>query len=208
MILKNIKKKKQIKKEIKKFFSDQNFNGKIEYIDHHLSHLASAYYCSDFKNSICLSIDGFGDFASLAYGFASENNIKIDKKIYFPHSLGILYQAVTQYLGFDKYGDEYKVMGLSSYGTATYKNQLSKLFKIKKNFEFELDTKYFNHHVKDITINSNQQFDYMDLFNSEFEKIIGFEKRNKNTKIESYHINLAKSVQEIYENYLINIINF
>ena len=206
--LKNIKKKKQIKKEIKKIFSDQNFNGKIEYIDHHLSHLASAYYCSDFKNSICLSIDGFGDFASLAYGFASENNIKIDKKIYFPHSLGILYQAVTQYLGFDKYGDEYKVMGLSSYGTATYKNQLSKLFKIKKNFEFELDTKYFNHHIKDITINSNQQFDYMDLFNSEFEKIIGFEKRNKNTKIESYHINLAKSVQEIYENYLINIINF
>ena len=63
-----------------------------------------------------LSIDGFGDFASCAWGMSKNLNLKIDNKIYFPHSLGIFYQAMTQYLGFKNYGDEYKVMGLSSYG--------------------------------------------------------------------------------------------
>tara|TARA_A100001015_G_scaffold306790_1_gene401617 strand:+ start:1648 stop:3369 length:1722 start_codon:yes stop_codon:yes gene_type:complete len=206
--IKNIKRKTQIKNEILNNFKDQEFNGKIIYVDHHLSHIASAYYCSNFNDSICLSIDGFGDFASLAYGFASNNEIKIDKKIYFPHSIGIFYQAVTQYLGFNKYGDEYKVMGLSSYGKPIYKEKLLELIKIKPSCEFQLNLNYFNHFKKDITMNLNQQFQYKNLFNKNFENLIGFQKRADNQKVEDFHIDLAKSAQQVYEDYLINAIKF
>jgi carbamoyltransferase len=94
-----------------KEFPGQRFAGKFHHIEHHLAHLSSAFHVSPFEEAVVASIDGFGDFSSAAWGVAQGTDIKIDGRVHFPHSLGIFYQALTQYLGFPHYGDEYKVMG-------------------------------------------------------------------------------------------------
>ena len=163
----NSKKKLDLKNYISKIDSKNEFNGSIKYIDHHESHIASSLFFNNFNECVNLSIDGFGDFASCAWGYSIENNIKLDKKIYFPHSLGIFYQAMTQYLGFKSYGDEYKVMGLSSYGEPKYVNEVSKM--IKKDKEgFKLNLDYFLHHKKSILSTSNDQAIYKNLYSKKF----------------------------------------
>lgn len=99
----------------------QNFknNCKLLKINHHLSHLSSGYFDSTYDEAINVSVDAFGDFASFTWGKAKDGNINIDGQILFPNSLGVFYEAFTQYLGFRNYGDEYKIMGLSSYGKPT-----------------------------------------------------------------------------------------
>ena len=89
---------------------------KFHRVEHHQAHLASAFFVSPFERAALLSADGLGDFASTMWGTGSGNRMKIDGAIAFPHSLGLFYSAVTQYLGFLKFGDEYKVMGLGAYG--------------------------------------------------------------------------------------------
>lgn len=132
-------------------FPDQDFKGKLLPIEHHLAHLASAFDCSPFKRAVAVSIDGFGDFASGAYGvgegFALETKLSIDGHAYFPHSLGIFYQAMTQYLGFMNYGDEYKVMGLAPYGKPTRADEVRKLLAHKADGSYELSLDYFRHHT-------------------------------------------------------------
>ncbi|HYC45734.1 MAG TPA: carbamoyltransferase N-terminal domain-containing protein, partial [Burkholderiales bacterium] len=113
--LRNKRERASIKELLAKTF-DGTFSGRIHFIEHHLAHLASAYYVSPFREAAVVSVDGFGDFASAAWGFGNGDSLRLDSKVYFPHSLGIFYQALTQYLGFPHYGDEYKVMGLAAYG--------------------------------------------------------------------------------------------
>ena len=103
----------------------------MHYIDHHLSHIASAYYPSGFEDAVGLSIDGFGDFASICIAKCSNGKIKFLKKYLFPHSLGVFYESFTQLMGFKNYGDEYKMMGLSSFGKAEYYDLILKKFLIK-----------------------------------------------------------------------------
>ena len=135
---------------------------------------------------------------SCAWGHSTENNIKLDKKIYFPHSLGIFYQAMTQYLGFKNYGDEYKVMGLSSYGEPKYVNEVSKL--IKKDKEgFKLNLDYFLHHKKSILSTNNDQAIYKNLYSKKLIELLGDERKN-DEKITKKHMDLAKSIQTVYEN--------
>src|SRR6201997_709506 len=83
------------------------------------AHLASAFFASPFKEAAVVSVDGFGDFASAAWGSGHDTALSLDGRVLFPHSLGIFYQAMTQYLGFPHYGDEYKLMGLAAYGGAS-----------------------------------------------------------------------------------------
>ena len=143
----NSKKKLNISKLLSNIDKENKFNGKIKFVDHHESHIASSLFFSKFQKCANISIDGFGDFASCAYGLYHNGNLKIDYKVSFPHSLGIFYQSLTQYLGFKSYGDEYKLMGLSSYGKPKYLNEISKLiFKTPKGFKLNL--KYFVHQKK------------------------------------------------------------
>ena len=97
---------------------DQRLRAEVRHIEHHLAHLGSAFLVSPFEDAVAVSVDGFGDFASAAWGVGRGNRIEVEDKVYFPHSLGIFYQALTQYLGFPNYGDEYKLMGLAPYGDA------------------------------------------------------------------------------------------
>jgi carbamoyltransferase len=202
----NSSKKYNIKQYISKIDNKKIFLGKIMFIDHHESHIASSLFFNDFNECVNLSIDGFGDFASCAWGFSKNQKLKIDEKVYFPHSLGIFYQAMTQYLGFKNYGDEYKVMGLSSYGRPKHVDLISKLIN-KKNDSFELNLEYFMHHKKKIqSINDLGQATYSNLYSKKLIDLLG-EERKIGEEITVEHMNLAKSIQTVYENIFFHILN-
>ncbi|MGB6657846.1 MAG: carbamoyltransferase N-terminal domain-containing protein, partial [Xanthobacteraceae bacterium] len=129
--------------------SDRPFVGSVEYVEHHLAHLASAFYPSPFREATVVSVDGFGDFASAAWGRGRDTSLSLDGRVLFPHSLGIFYQAMTQYLGFAHYGDEYKLMGLAAYGNSSCRQEVEKLLSLKSDGTFALDLKYFRHHRED-----------------------------------------------------------
>ena len=116
-------------------------------IEHHAAHLSSAFHVSPFAEAVVVSLDGFGDFASAAWGIGLETEIRLDGRILFPHSLGIFYEALTRYLGFPNYGDEYKIMGLAPYGDPTYLDRLRRLMRLRPDGRFELDLRYFRHHA-------------------------------------------------------------
>jgi len=126
--------------------------GKIHHIEHHLAHLGSSFFVSPFNHAAVVSVDGFGDFASTMWGHGEGINISISDKVYFPHSLGLFYLAITQYLGFPNYGDEYKVMGLAPYGKPTQLEKMRKILKVFPGGAFELDLQYFQHHSEGITM--------------------------------------------------------
>ena len=115
-----IKKRSNIRTHISKAFLGAKLRGKIHAIEHHTAHLSSAFHVSPFDDAVIVSVDGFGDFASSAWGIGKGTNINLEDKVYFPHSLGIFYQSLTQFLGFHNYGDEYKVMGLAPYGKPVF----------------------------------------------------------------------------------------
>ena len=202
----NSKKKIGLSKLLSQVDEKRSFRGKISFVDHHESHIASSLLFSKFEKCANLSVDGFGDFASCAYGLYQNKELKVDYKVSFPHSLGIFYQALTQYLGFRSYGDEYKLMGLSSYGKPKYLNEISQIiFKTPKGFKLNL--KYFNHHKKKIFyVNSKGQYVYENLYSDELRKLLG-EERSKKEKIEQKHLDLAKSVQTTYEQILFHLLD-
>jgi len=203
----NTKVKFSVKDSLNLIDNNFSFRGKIKYIDHHLSHLASSFYYSPFREAVNVSVDGFGDFASCSWGTTNKNNIlQIDDKIFFPHSLGIFYQALTQYLGFKNYGDEYKVMGLSSYGNPTYVELISNLIYFEKKFKFKLNLNYFLHHKKKILSIRNGSPIYTNLYSEELEKLLGPERKN-GEEINQRHKDIAKSTQVVYENIFFKLLN-
>ncbi len=118
-------------------------------VEHHQAHLASAFFVSPFEKAALLSADGLGDFASSMWGLGNGNRMRIDGTIVFPHSLGLYYSAVTQYLGFLKFGDEYKVMGLAAYGQPAYLEEFRDILRFDSHggtFGFKLGLDYFTHH--------------------------------------------------------------
>jgi len=193
--------------ELNKYFNSK-FNGKLHRIEHHYAHSASSFFVSPFDKSVVLSIDGFGDFASTAWGYANNNKIRIDDKVYFPHSLGIYYQAITQWLGFKNYGDEFKVMGLSAYGKPIYKDLLNKLLIQRKNNKYELNLKYFIHHKEKINYCWNNSSPYIkNLYSNELIKLLGPERLKENA-ITEFHKDIAASMQAVYEDYFYRILDF
>jgi carbamoyltransferase len=115
-------------------------------IEHHQAHLASTFFVSPFEQAALLSADGLGDFASTMWGSGRANRMNIDGAIAFPHSLGMYYTAVSQYLGFRKFGDEYKVMGLAAYGEPAYLDEFRRIVRSNGGVGFRLGLKYFKHH--------------------------------------------------------------
>ena len=204
-IYKRIKKKISLRHEINNYFMPNKLqkNLKIHYIDHHISHIASAFYPSNFEDAIGLSIDGFGDFASICIAKCDKDKIKIIKKIFFPHSLGVFYEAFTQLIGFKNYGDEYKMMGLSSYGKPRYYELiLNHIFK--RNKKLELNLKYFNHTDKNFSYKFEGKPNQNDLYSFELEKLLEIKNLNIDS-ISDTHKDLASSAQKIFEIKLLEI---
>ena len=195
------------RQDIKKLFLDnfsENISAKIINVPHHLSHIASAYLCSGFNKSLGLSFDGTGDFSCLELYDIQNENFKIEKKISFPHSLGIFYQTVTQYLGFKYYGEEYKVMGLAAYGNKKYIDEMYKLFKIKKNNSYELNLDYFEHHHKSFSYYFENGAPFFEnFFNDKFENLFNHKSRLSNDPINQFHKDIAASAQHVFEEIII-----
>lgn len=183
------------------------FNGKLEKIDHHRAHLASSYYISPFDEALSVSVDGFGDFASTSWGYGNKSHLEIEGQVYFPHSLGIFYQAMTQWLGFKNYGDEYKVMGLAPYGEPKYVKTLQEILNIHNDGQFSLDLQYFRHHNTDITYDHFNGIPiFPDLFSDKLEDLIG-KQRQKTEELRQLHFDYARSAQTLYENALFNLLS-
>ena len=210
LVFNRLKKKKKydsIRELINKEFEGSNFKGQINNIEHHYAHLSSAFHVSPFENSCILSVDGFGDFASTAWGYGKGNEIKIDNKIHFPHSLGIFYQALTQFLGFKNYGDEYKIMGLAPYGKPAYVEQLRKILLIKTNGNFELNLNYFKFHNENFQYKwENGKVEIENLYSDKIKTLLGPE-RIQGQELTDFHKNLAHSTQKVYEEAFLNILN-
>ncbi len=191
---------------LKKNFDLEKVEKKIIFVEHHISHISSAYFPSNYDKSDIVSIDGFGDFTSCALGSAEGNDLNISTRVNFPHSLGLFYQAMTQHLGFRNYGDEYKVMGLSAYGKPKYFEKLKNIINIKKN-TFELNLNYFSHHYNFSNyVSTDGNIMFPKIFNQKINEIIGSE-RLKDQKLNEHHADLAASVQKIYEYILFNTLN-
>ena len=192
-------KRKSIAEWLDEAFPEQQFNGVIEPVEHHLAHLASAYNVSGFDRSAVVSVDGFGDFASAAWGLGEGGNIDMYHKVAFPHSLGVFYQAMTQYLGFPHYGDEYKIMGLAPYGKPLYAKQMDEILQHGDNGTFALNLDYFSHHREPIGYQWDECAPAVSrLFTSKLESLLG-ESRDPSAPLEQYHKDLARSIQDAYE---------
>ena len=124
----------------------ETIRGKFHRIEHHLAHLASAFFVSPFDQAAVLSTDGLGDFASTMWANGEGNRLNVHGSVSFPHSLGLYYTAISQYLGFWKYGDEYKVMGLAAYGEPAYQDEFREIVKANNGHGFRLGLRYFCHH--------------------------------------------------------------
>src|SRR5229473_2373815 len=124
----------------------EKIRAKFHRVEHHQAHLASTFFVSPFDQAALLSADGLGDFASTMWGTGRGNRMHIDGAIAFPHSLGMYYTAVSQYLGFRKFGDEYKVMGLAAYGEPVYLDEFRHIVRTNGGVGFRLGLDYFKHH--------------------------------------------------------------
>ncbi len=126
--------------------SPDSIRAKFHRVEHHQAHLASTFFVSPFDQAALLSADGLGDFASTMWGSGRGNHMQIDGAIAFPHSLGLYYTAMSQYLGFRKFGDEYKVMGLAAYGEPAYMDEFRRIVLSTRGVGFRLGLQYFKHH--------------------------------------------------------------
>ncbi len=135
--------KLNIGEKLKKNFGLTNF--KFHRVDHHLSHIASSYYACEFEECLAVSIDGFGDFASINIAKIDNGIIKVLDKVVFPNSLGVFYEGITQYLGFPNYGDEYKMMGLAAFGKPKRYEELKKILFRNTHDITKMNLKFFNH---------------------------------------------------------------
>ncbi len=173
-----------------------NYEGEILMIEHHLSHAASAFLVSPFKEAAILTIDGVGEWATATYGVGRDNQIEFFKELRFPHSLGLLYNAFTYYLGFQVNSDEYKVMGLAPYGKPVYYDSIMKeLVSLKDDGSFQVNMKYF-------------AYDYgLSMTNANFEKLFDLPVRNSSEPIQKKHQDLAASIQKVTEEIMLKMAN-
>ncbi|MBS0541338.1 MAG: carbamoyltransferase, partial [Proteobacteria bacterium] len=193
---------------LKRALPDQAFHGSVHAVEHHLCHLASAFYVSPFDKAVTVSVDGFGDFSSAAWGLGENGKVAVEGRVYFPHSLGVFYEAMTQFIGFPHYGDEYKVMGLAPYGEPTLVDKMSEIVKLRNDGTFALNLKYFRHasgagagyQVKDGIPSGGR------LWSDALIELLG-PPRDPKGELTQHHKNIARSTQATYENAFFHLLN-
>ena len=176
---------------------DENFNDieRIKFSEHHYSHAASAFFPSPFKDSIILTLDGVGEWATTTVAIGKENELQILKEIHFPHSLGLLYSAFTYYTGFKVNSGEYKVMGLAPYGKPKFKNLIiENLMDLKEDGSFRLNMKYFSFATG------------LTMTNKKFAELFGEPVRDPSKdKLTQFHMDIAASIQAVTEEVVLKI---
>jgi len=199
--IKNTGKVASVKDILAKEFNvnKNDIKAEIHNVEHHRAHMASAFFVSPFEEAAILSIDGFGDFTSTMIGVGKGNEITVLDSVTYPHSLGIFYTAFTQYLGFSKYGDEYKVMGLAPYGSPKYIDKVKDVIELTDDGLFKLNQKYFTHSKEGVSMSWEDGYPNIEKIFSKYMVEKFGEVRKKDEKITQYHMDLASSVQKMTE---------
>jgi carbamoyltransferase len=166
----------------------------ILFSQHHLSHAAAAFLVSPFEKAAILTVDGVGEWCTTAMGYGDGTRIEMEQEIDFPHSIGLLYSAITAYLGFKVNDAEWKVMGLAPYGKPRFLDRFDELIDIKSDGSFRLNLKYFSHHYA-----TNLPF------NRRFEKLFGQPARLPESEITDFHKDIAASGQKVVERVMVEM---
>jgi len=173
-------------------------------VEHHRAHMASTFFASGFEDAAVLSVDGFGDFVSTMWGRGSASKLEVLKRVSFPHSLGIFYSAMTQYLGFPKYGDEYKVMGLAAYGAPEFADKLKAVLHPQGD-GFELGLEYFQHHTKGVAMTWEGEPSYDRIFTDRLVDLLG-PAREAGAPMDDRYKAIASSTQAVFEESLFRVL--
>jgi carbamoyltransferase len=186
---------------------DARIRGRTHWVEHHPAHLASAFFLSPFDEAAVCAIDGFGDFVSTSRAVGTGNRLRVLDRVYFPHSIGLMYLAITQYLGFCKYGDEYKVMGLAPYGAPDYVDRLRRLIRLRSEGSFELDLSYFRHWSEGVRMTWDGGEPVIGTaYTPRLEALLG-PARKPGERIEARHEALAASLQMVFEEAAFHVLN-
>ncbi len=187
----------------------ERIKASLQHVEHHVAHMASAFLVSPFENAAIVSVDGFGDFVGAMWGYGQGSEIHVKDRIFFPHSLGLFYLSLTQFLGFPKYGDEYKVMGLASYGEPTYLDQMRNIVRLERNGKFRLNLGYFIHHSEGVTMTWEGGEPQMgSVYSRKMVEALGSVRKHRDDPITREHENIAASMQAMYEEAFFNLLNY
>ena len=183
---------------MKEMIKDQlGYTGKVIFPEHHESHAASAFYPSPYNKAAILTMDGVGEWTTTSYGIGDGNDVRLLADIKFPHSLGLLYSAITYYTGFKVNSGEYKVMGLAPYGEPKYKKLIyDHLIDVKDDGSFRMNMQYFNF-CQGLT-----------MTNEKFNRLFGGLPRKPETKLTQKEMDLARSLQEVTEEIVLKLGNY
>jgi carbamoyltransferase len=180
---------------------------RLHWVEHHPSHLASTFYVSPFDEAAVCAIDGFGDFVSTSVAHGTGTSMRMLDRVYFPHSLGMLYLAITQYLGFPKYGDEFKVMGLAPYGEPKRTEPLRQLVRLLPGGGFELDLSYFLHATEGVEMTWDEGEPTIGrVFSKKLETLLG-PARTADQPMTPALEDLAASLQVVFEDAAFHVLN-
>lgn len=182
------------------------FRGDVKYVEHHLAHLASAFFTSPFDKAGLLSIDGFGDFTSTVWGAGEGRNMRPLGAVHFPHSMGIFYETMTHFLGFRRYGEEYKVMGLAPYGEDRFRREMERIIIPRRDGSFRLALEFFNHHEGRVAVKwENCEPSAGDYYSPQLVELLG-PPRKQGDPLTQRHKDVARSAQAAYERVLFRLL--
>ncbi|HEV2489364.1 MAG TPA: carbamoyltransferase C-terminal domain-containing protein [Candidatus Acidoferrales bacterium] len=187
----------------------KSIRAKFHRIEHHRAHLASTFFVSPYERAAILSADGLGDFASTMWGTGEGSRIRVTGAIAFPHSLGMFYTALTQYLGFWNFGDEYKVMGLAAYGSPAYLDEFREMIRLQDPLGFRLGLSYFTHHLTgpQMTWRESKEPPVLGrIFSPYLEHRLGMA-RATSQPLDDRHRNIAATMQASLEKILLANLN-
>ncbi len=182
-------------KELREAGADKAVGEKLLFAEHHYSHAASAFFPSPFEDAVVLTIDGVGEWATTTVAVGHGNDLKIEKELHFPHSLGLLYSAFTYYTGFKVNSGEYKVMGLAPYGEPRFKDLiLDNVVDVKPDGTFRLDQSYFNY-CTGLTMTNDR---FADLFGQPVRK-------PESELLTQFHMDIAASIQAVTDEVMLRL---
>lgn len=177
-------------------------------VEHHVAHVASAFYCSPFDRATGVSVDGAGDFATHLLAECEGTKIRVLHRTLWPHSLGIYYTALCQFIGFDRFGEEYKVMGLSAYGVNRYARQLRQVVRFDDRSGIRLALDYFQHHRAGTSFEvfEDDQVHVPTLYSDELGRLLGGPPRERGSELTDRERDLAASMQVRFEEVYLELI--
>ncbi|HEU0157228.1 MAG TPA: carbamoyltransferase [Stellaceae bacterium] len=186
--------KRKLSEKLQASAPDFDWQNRLLFSEHHLSHAASAFFPSPFENAVILTMDGVGEWATTSAGLGTGNRITLLKEIHFPHSLGLLYSAFTYFTGFRVNSGEYKVMGLAPYGEPRFAQTiLDHLIDLKPDGSFRLNQEYFDYCTG------------LRMTNERFAELFGVSARDPEVWLEQVHMDLAASIQQVTEEVILRL---